>query len=110
MGLFGVAPLVRRWMKYWAVVEMASPRLRMVVSMEIDSPQTKFFWVTRNNVVAQASRMVWSGASPGITLAALWNCISWNRNWVVRLWEPIFVYSQNRRQKNRPICMRSAVH
>ena len=78
--------------------------------MEVDSTWTQFFWVSRNNVVAQASRKVWSRASPGITPAVLWNCVSRNQNWVVCLWDAALVYLQDRRQKKSPIWIKLTVH
>ena len=110
MGVSGSAPLERRWMKHWAAAGTDLPYLRPVASMEVDSPRTQFFWVSRNKVVAQASRKPWSGVSRGITPVALWNCMSRKQHWVVHLCNPVLVYSQDRRQKNRPICIRSYVH
>ena len=39
-----------------------------------------------------------------------WNCMSLNLNWTVLRCEFVLVYSQDRRQKNNAIWMRSARH
>lgn len=103
MGVSEVALLARRWMKRWAAAETTSPCWTPDASMDVDSPRTQFFWVSRNKVTAQASRNTWSGASAGMTPFLLWNCMSRSRNWVVRLWDAVLVYSQERRQKKRAI-------
>ena len=44
-----------------AVAETASPCRTPVASIEVHSPRTQFFWVSRNKVGAQTPRKVWSG-------------------------------------------------
>ena len=46
----------------------------------------------------------------GMTLSLLWNCRSQTRNWTVRLWDCVLVYSQQHRQNNRAICIMSEVN
>ena len=52
----GFAPFSQRWMKRWAVALTTSQWRRHVASMDMESPLTQFFYVSRKRVVSHALR------------------------------------------------------
>ena len=97
MGVSRVALLDRRWMKRRAAEKITLSYLRPVTSMEVDSPPDIVLLGVEKQGSCPSIQNFLSGTSLGMTHAALCNYIYRKQNWVVRLWNPVMVYSQDHR-------------